>query len=109
MRSKLRYIQDRTYAYTLRSVGAIMAAIGVPAVLFLVAHRAAGAGYNITNSPVHLGRLYWVALAVFGVLAGVGLLFFFLGLRRLAYPGSLAWRLTRLRSARFSRGRASSK
>ena len=109
MRSKLRYIQDRTYAYTLRSVEAIMAAIGVPAVLFLVAHRAAGAGYNITNSPVHIGRLYWVALAVFGALAGVGLLFFFLGLRRLAYPGSLAWRLTRLRSARFSRGRASLK
>ncbi|HVH75216.1 MAG TPA: hypothetical protein VM755_09905 [Stellaceae bacterium] len=74
-----------------------MAGIGVPAFLFLVAPRASGAGYNITGGPVHLGQLYWVALAAFGLLAGIGLLFFYLGLRRLARLGSLASRLTRLR------------
>ena len=73
-----------------------MAAIGVPAVVFLVVRHAAGVGYNITDNPVHLGRLYPVVLGLFGVLAWIGLIFY-LGLRRLAQPGSLAWRLMRLR------------
>ncbi|HEV2301413.1 MAG TPA: hypothetical protein VGR91_07575 [Stellaceae bacterium] len=91
------YFRNRTFAYTLRSVGAIMAAIGVPGVVFLAVRHAAGSGYNITDVAVHLGRLYPAALAVFGLLALVGLGLFYLGLRRLAYPGSLVWRLTRLR------------
>ena len=97
MRIPLKNFEDRAFAYTLRSVGAIMAAIGAPAVIFLVVRHAAGAGYNITDSPVHLGRLYAVVLSVFGLLTLIGFGFFWFGLRRLAYPGSFIYRLTRLR------------
>ena len=97
MQTARGYLGSRVFAYTLRSVGAIMAAIGVPGVVFLVVRHAAGSGYNITSGTVHLGRLYPVGLAAFCLLAAVGLGFFYVGLRRLAYPGSLAWRLTRFR------------
>lgn len=91
------YIYHSSFAYTVRGVGAVMAAIGVPAVAFLVERHVSGAGYNITNGAVHLGRLYYPMLAVFGLLALAGLLLFWFGLYRLAVPGTLAWRLTRLR------------
>ena len=88
---------DRTFAYTIRAVGGFIAVGGLAGVAFFVFRHATGEGFELPNGPVQLGRVYWVMLGLFGLLAACGLAFFFYGLRRLASPGSLAWRLTRFR------------
>lgn len=97
MRSPLQQFESRSLAYAMRGVGAIVSAVSIPAVIFFVAHDLTGTGYEITNARVELGGLYPIVLGVFVVLAVVGLGLFYYGLRRLAYPGTLVYRLTRFR------------
>jgi hypothetical protein len=97
MRGTLHHLQDRSLAYVMRGVGAIISAVSVPAVIYFLAHRVTGHGYDITNVPVQLGGLYPIVLGVFSLLAAVGLGLFYYGLRRLSYPGTLVYRLTHFR------------